>query len=319
MEPITRIFKTILSWPRYILIYAGSALLIFLLLYYPIGMLWVNHIDDRTDYTADKRFDIEGGSHSVALMEALIDREVVQHHWTPNAPFFYPSHMLIRMPAFQRGMMASLARFAVELSDQIARQRGSSQIDPDLEKAAGLLKYSPNVWVFDLSTSLLPTTPSEDQYIGALRLLGSYNERLAKGQAVFDRRADNLMEALERIATDLGSSSAVIDSHITQQSHNMIDTQAADIFYSVKGRMYVDYLLLRELQHDFAGLIAEKQLQNAWDRTLENLRVGAGISHFMVFNADPSSEFIPNHLAVQGFFLLRARTQLKELSNILLK
>jgi hypothetical protein len=27
--------------------------------------------------------------------------------------------------------------------------------------------------------------------------------------------------------------------------------------------------------------------------------------------------FQPNHLAVQGFFLLRARTQMRELSNVL--
>jgi len=38
-----------------------------------------------------------------------------------------------------------------------------------------------------------------------------------------------------------------------------------------------------------------------------------------VFNASPSSQFIPNHLAVQGFYLLRARTQLREVTNILLK
>lgn len=319
MERIIRIFKKILSLPRYILFYAGSALLVFLLLYYPIGMVWMSRIDDNTDFTADKRFDLEGGSHSVAVMEALIDREVAQHHWTPNDPFFYPSHMLIRMPAFQRGIISSLSRYAIELSDQIGRERGSSLIDSDLEKAAGLLKYSPNVWIFDLSTSLLPTTPSEEQYNSAVRLLGNYNGRLAKGQAVFDRRADNLMETLERIATDLGSSSAILESHITQNSHNLIDTQAADIFYFIKGRMYVDYLLMRELRHDFSGLIEEKQLQNAWDRTLDSLREGAGINHFMVFNAEPSSEFIPNHLAVQGFFLVRARMQLKELSNILLK
>lgn len=313
------IFNKICKWPRYIFIYLGGAFLVFLLLYFPIGMLSMNRIDDNLDFVADKSFDIDGGSHSVAIMEALIDREINQSHWTPNDPFFYPSHYLIRMPAFQRGIISSLARFAVELSDQLGRQRGSSQIDPDLEKAVGLLKYSPNVWIFDFPTSLLPTTASETQFMSAVRLLGQYNERLAKGQAVFDRRADNLMEALERIATDLGSSSAIIDSHIKIHSNNIIDTRSSDIFYYTKGRMYVDYLLLRELKRDFTGIIAEKQLENAWDSTLESLRTGAELGHFVVFNASPSSQFIPNHLAVQGFYLMRARTQLKEVTNILLK
>ena len=308
-----------MSLPKYVFIYGGIALLVFLLLYYPIGMILMHKINDDVNFKAEQKFDIANGSHTVAIVESLINHEVKESHWTPNDPFFYPSHLLIRMPAFQRGMINAISRFAVELSDQIGRARGSSQIDPDLEKAAGLLKYSPNVWVFDLSTSMLPTTPSEDQYLGALDLLQKYNERLAKGQAVFDRRADNLMEALDRIATDMGSASAIIDSHIKEHSHQIIDTEAADIFYSVKGRVYVDYLLLRELKRDFADLIKEKQLENAWDNTLDSLKEGAELGHFFIFNASTNSQFLPNHLAVQGFYLMRARMQLREITNILLK
>jgi hypothetical protein len=296
----------------------GIALVVFVL-YYPLGMLGMNHIDDNVDFQASSEFDIAGGSHTVAIAEALIDREVNKHDWVPNDPFFYPSSMLIRMPAFQRGIFAGLARFSVELSDQIGRARGSSQIDPDLEKATGLLKYSPNVWIFDLSTSLLPTTPSEDQYLGALDALKHYNDRLSKGQAVFDRRSDNLMEALDRIANDMGSSSAAIDGRIRDYSHRMFDTQASKEFYFVKGRMYADYLLLRELKRDFPDIIKEKQLEGAWDNMLDSLKEGAEISHFFVFDASTASQFLPNHLAVQGFYLLRARTQLREVTNILLK
>lgn len=318
MKALHLITDKIRAYPQRIFLYAGVILLIVLLFYYPIGIISISNIDDNPDFNAGS-FDIPGGSHSVSIMEALIDREVVHKHWVPNDPFFIPSHFLIRMPAFQRGIIASLSRFAVELSDQLGRARGSSQIDPDLEKAVGLLKYSPNVWIFDFSTSMLPTTPSEDQYISAMKLLGKYNEKLAQGHAVFDRRADNLMEALDRIATDMGSSSAVIDDHVRHYSHRIIDLEAANIFYFTKGRMYADYLLLRELKKDFAGVIAEKQLGTAWDSALDSLREGAEIRHFFVFNAQSSSEFLPNHLAVQGFYLMRARTQLKEVTNILLK
>jgi hypothetical protein len=317
------IFRQFLSkmcgHPRGIALSFGVALLAIFLLYYPVGMTVMNRIDDKTDFKASDAFDIQGGSHAVAMAEALIDREVREHHWVPNDPFFLPSSMLVRMPAFQRGIVSSLARFGVELSDQIGRARGSSQIDPDLEKAVGLLKYSPNVWIFDFSTSLLPTTPSESQYKGAGALLKKYNERLAKGQAVFDRRADNLLEALDRIGTDMGSSSAVLDSRIHNYSARFIDTQASKDFYFIKGRMYADYLLLRELKRDFPDLIKEKQLGDAWENMLTSLREGAELRHFFIFNADPESQFLPNHLAVQGFYLLRARTQLREVTNILLK
>ncbi|MEI7670236.1 MAG: DUF2333 family protein [Pseudomonadota bacterium] len=319
IELIRLLFNKTKNLSRFVILSFFGTLFAILLLYFPIGMLVIHKIDDDIDFIANNKFDIEGGSHTVAITGALIEREVLQNHWTPNDPFFYPSHYLTRMPAFQRGVISALSRFAVELSDQIGRSRGSSQIDTDLEKAAGLMKYSPNVWVFDFSTSLLPTTSSEEQYISAMKLIGKYNERLAKGQAVFDKRADNLMETIDRIGTDLGSSSAIIDSHISKFSSNFIDTSASDIFYSVKGRMYVDYLLMRELKRDFADLIKEKQLDNAWDNTLASLKEGAMINHFIVFNGNVSSQFLPNHLAVQGFYLMRSRMQLREIANILLK
>jgi hypothetical protein len=306
MESLRWLFGKIRNVPRHMLTALGALLLFLLFLYYPIGMMLMNRIDDDPHFAASPEFDVPGGSHAVAITEALIEREVRRHHWVPNDPFFYPSSALIRMPAFQRGIIASLSRFAVELSDQIGRARGSSQIDPDLEKAVGLLKYSPNVWIFDFSTSLLPTTPSEDQYLAAEALLRKYNERLAKGNAVFDRRADNLMEALDRISTDMGSSSAVIDAHIQSHSGRFFDTGAAS-------------LLLRELKRDFPDIIKEKDLDNAWDSVLESLTEGSELGHFLIINANPDDQFLPNHLAVQGFYLLRARTQLREVTNILLK
>lgn len=319
MESLRWFFRMFRSLPRLLVKTLGILLAAIFLLYYPIGMLWINAIDDNLDFTAPQAFDIEGGSHAVAIAEALINREVNVHRWVANDPFFQPGAALIRMPAFQKGILASLARFGVELSDQIGRARGTSQIDSDLEKAAGLLKYSPNVWLFDLKTSWLPTTSSETQYLSAMQLMGQYNQRLAKGQAIFERRADNLMTMLERIATDMGSSSAVIDTHIREYQHRWFDPKAADKFFFIKGRMYADYLLLRELKRDFPDLIKEKQLETTWDNMLESLREGAELRHFFVFNADVDSQFFPNHLGVQGFYLMRARTQLQEVANILLK
>jgi hypothetical protein len=319
MEFLYRSMNRLRNLPRYIVIMLAILILGIFLLYYPLGMLAMHKIDDNPDFVAGSEYDIPGGSHTVAITEALINREISTHHWVPNDPFFYPSSALVRMPAFQRGIIAGLSRFAVELSDQIGRARGSSQIDPDLEKAVGLLKYSPNVWIFDISTSLLPTTPSETQYKAALELFRKYNERLAKGHAVFDRRSDNLMEALERIGTDIGSSSAIIDSHIHDYSGRFIDTQSATEFYFIKGRMYADYLLLRELKKDFADIIKEKQLEGAWDSLLDSLKEDAALGHFFIFDASTDSQFLPNHLAVQGFYLLRARMQLREVANILLK
>jgi hypothetical protein len=318
METLRWIGTKLCSLPRKFYIVLLWLLAAIFLLYYPIGMIVVHEINDDPNFSAGV-YDIPQGSKAVAVAAALIDREVNRHSWTPNDPFFMPGAMLDRMPAYQRGIISGLSRFAIEMSDQIGRTRGSSQMDPDLEKAAGLLKYSPTVWIFDFSTSLLPTASSEKQYQSAMEALVNYNKRLASGKATMDRRADNLMETLNRIASDLGSSSAIIDSHIKEGSPKLIDTRADEVYYLVKGRLYSSYLIIKALGEDYKDVLRERNLQSTWDQTLKTFEEAIRPNHFFVFNSNPDAQFLPNHLAVMGFYLQRSRTQLREISDILLK
>jgi hypothetical protein len=248
----------------------------------------------------------------------LIEREVDRKRWIANDPFFLPGAALDNMPNFQQGVIAALARFSFELTDQIGRTRGSSQTDPDLQEAAGLLQYSGTKWIFDFSTSLIPTASSEAQYRKARRSLLSYNRRLADRQAVFERRGDNLQATIDRIALDLGSTSAALDQHIAEHS-GFFDFGADDLFYGVKGQAYAYFLILRELEKDFAGLIRERELGGAWKQMLDSMAQAASLRPLIVINGAPDGLLLPSHLAAQGFYLLRARTQLREISNILLK
>jgi hypothetical protein len=288
-----------------------------LLLYYPVGMIWISKIDDDPNFDPGPVGD--GASYAVATTAALIDREVNQNGWPANDPFFYPGAALDNMPNYQIGIIQALSRFAVDMTDQIGRTRGSSEADPDLDKAAGLLKYSPTVWIFDPSTSWAPTASSESQYRAARRALLSYNEKLAAHQAVFERRADNLLSTLDRFAADLGSSSAVLDTEIREHSSDFVDFKADDVFYNAKGKLYAYAMLFKALGNDFAKVIADKDLKAAWDQTAASLMEGASLKPLIVINGRPDGLFLPNHLAVEGFYLLRARTQLREITNILAK
>lgn len=305
------------SLPRVVALSLAAFAVFIALVYYPVGMIIVHHIDDSENFSAES-YETEKGSHSVAMAIALIDRETRTHTWVASDPFFYPGSMLVRMPAFQRGMFSSITRFTIELYDHIGRTRGSSQADSDLQNASGLLNYSPYVWMFNFKTSWLPTASSPTQYRAGMESLKKYNSRLAAGTAVFERRADILIEVIDRLASDLGSSSATIASHIESQS-GLSFSSAADLFYHTKGRMYVDYLLLREMKKDFQDVMKEKELEAAWQQMLDSLKEGMELGNFLIINATPDSQFFPNHLATQGFFVMRARTQMREISNILLK
>ncbi len=294
----------------------GAVLMILAALYYPVGMIAIHKIDDDTGFTTSVA---KGQSHAVAIATALIYREVKINGWPANDPFFYPAAALDNMPNFQMGVIAALARFTIELADHIGRTRGSSPVDPDLEKARGLLSYSGTIWIFDFSTSWAPTASSEAQYLSARRSLLRYNERLAAGKAVFDRRSDNLQATVNRIAIDLGSVSAQLDQRIREAGGAIFDTRSDDIFYAAKGRLYGYFMLLRALGRDYERVIKEKQLGKAWAQMLVSLKEGAKLQPLIVRNGEPDSLLQPNHLTAQGFYLLRARTQLKEITNILLK
>jgi hypothetical protein len=282
-------------------------------------MVVVHRIDDNTsiDPTAYEA-KTGNGSKAVAMAIALVDREINHNHFTPNDPFFYPGSALTRMPAFQRGILSAVSRFSIELNDHLGRSRGSSQSNADLQKAAGLLNYSPNVWMWDFAVSWFPTASSEKQFNEGIKALQRYNENVGSNGITFERRSDNLIQTIDRIASDLGSSSAAIDSHIVEHGAFAFHS-SADLYYFNKGRMYGSYMLLKALEQDFATLIAERQVQSVWDAMLVSLKEGAESRHFLVMNANPNNSIFANHMASQGFYLLRARTQMRELTNILLK
>ena len=298
----------------------GRLVVLMLLLvpiYYIGGMIWLHRIDD--DPTLALNVEVpEGGSHAVAVASALIEREVDRHRWVANDPWFMPGHMLDNMPNFQQGVIAALGRFAVELTDQIARIRGSSQIDTDADDAAGRLKYPGDVWIFEWSATPVQQS-SEASYRKGLEDLLRYNERLAAGNAVFERRADNLLATLDRIASDVGSSSAAVYEKIDTTEGAWLDLTADDLFYANKGRLYGYSMLLGGLGEDFRAVIDQRDLRTAWDQLLFSFERAASLQPWIVVNGDLDSQIKPNHLAAQGFLLLRARTQLREITNILLK
>lgn len=299
-------------WARVALIVA-----LVLLVVYPLDAWFTSHIDDDPDFGPPPAQLHQAGSRAVASATALIDLEVNQRGWTANAPWFTPTALLDNMPNYQSGMVEALGRFAFELTDQIGRARGSSEADKDLQIAAGLLQYPPDVWVWSPSVSIWPTATSQSQYRKAIKALEAYNARLASGQATFDARADNLQYTLARMAADLGSSSAVIEQHIRQTSGFPLETHTDDVFYTVKGQMYAYYIVLKGLEVDFAPIIKQRNLQQPWANMMESFRSAVALRPLVVLDGAPDSDFFPCTLCGEGFYLLRARTQLREITNIL--
>ena len=290
------------------------AVLVALLLYYPVGMIIVHKINDDPSFGPGEV--PQGQSRAVALAAALIQREVVDSAWPANDPFFLPGYALDNMPNYQRGIQNALARFATEMADQIGRSRGSSSADEDLTKARGLLNQAPDTWYVSGGSI---SANSETQYKEAMVRLVSYNTRLAAGKAAFEPRADNLMSTLDRIGKDLGAASNAIDQEIDLYSGDWFDLNADNVFYYNKGLLYANAVLLRDLGVDFKNVLDERSAGKIWERMVASMMEGATLQPLVVINGSPNAMVEPNHLTAQGFYLLRARTQLEELTDILQK
>lgn len=260
--------------------------------------------------------DLGNASAAVTAATMLMHRELEEKGWTPNDPLIAPSAVLDNMPNFQSGVIDAVGRFSFELLDQIARTRGSSIDDPDLERATGFLQFPPDIWIWEPSRSLLPSVSSETQYRQGLAALERYNARLAIGDAVFERRADTLAATLSRISADLGAQTARLE-RAKNSGWWIFSSHADDVFYHNKGMMYGYHVVLSGLGQDFDRIIRERNLGPVWAQALRGLRQGSQLRPAIVINGDRDRSIFANHLALQGFYMKRAILQLEEAVNVL--
>lgn len=218
--------------------------------------------------------------------------------------------------SFQRGINSAVRRTAIELVDNIGRLRGTSQIDSDLQKARGNLQFAEDAWYFGLNP-FGPKTPTPSYYRSAAKDLRAFNARLENCQATFDARADNLIQFVDRIASDLGSTSAILKDRAENHHAGWFDTRADDRFWFAYGQLYAYYGLLRAAHSDFRGVLAEKHLDGVWDEMEAQLRSALNMRPFIVSNGNPDAWITPSHLTTMGFYILRVRSNLVDIKQVL--
>lgn len=261
----------------------------------------------------------------VSVTAELIDFNVNQNAWISSmllykAGFFGLSWdrtpFLDNKASFQRGINSAVRRTAIELVDNLGRLRGTSQVDSDLQKARGNLQFSEDSWYFGLSP-FGPKTPTPSYYRAAIKDLNAFNKRLENCQATFDARADNLMQFVDRIANDLGSTSAILKDRADNYHAGWFDTRADDRFWFAYGQLYAYYGLMRAAHSDFKAVLAEKHLDGIWNSMEEQLRAALDMQPFIVSNGREDAWFTPSHLTTMGFHILRVRSNLVDIRQVL--
>jgi hypothetical protein len=218
--------------------------------------------------------------------------------------------------AFQRGVNQAIRRTSIELVDTLGRVRGTSQIDSDLQSARGNLQFDESTWYFGL-TPFGPKTPTPSFYRAAIKDLRSFNARLEKCEAVFDARADNLLQFIDRIANDIGATSAILRDRSEKYNLGWFDTRADDRFWFAYGQLYGYYGILTAARADFKDVIAQRGLTQLWSELEDQLHAALGIQPVIISNGAESGVLMPSHLATMGFYILRVRSNLVEIRLVL--
>ena len=227
-----------------------------------------------------------------------------------NTPF------LDNKASFQRGVNQVVRRTAVELVDTLGRVRGTSGVNKDLQDARGNLQFDEYSWYFGLDP-FGPKTPTPSYYRSAIEQLRKFNRDLATCSATFDSRADNLIQFIDRIANDLGGTSAILRERSEHYNGGWFDTRADDRFWFAYGQLYGYYAVLSAAGADFSQVIRERNLGPLWTETLAQFQAALRIQPAIISNGREDGWIMPTHLATMGFYILRARSNLVEVRSVL--
>lgn len=269
-----------------------------------------------------------GRSHTVDAVTYLIDFNVNTNNWMSSNPLYKlgffgidwdRTWILDNKAAFQRGIHQAVGRTAIEMSDRLGRVRGTSQIDPNLKSARGSLQFNQYTWFINPvgDQPFGPTTRSQTYYRNGITSLEAYQNDLVACDATFDARADNLMQFIDRIANDIGSTSASLKTRAEGYNAGWFDTRADDIFWNAKGQLYAYYGILKGARSDFSAIIESRGLAALWDEMEAQTLSAINLEPFIVSNGKEDGWLMPTHLTTIGFYILRVRSNLVELRSIL--
>jgi hypothetical protein len=284
--------------------------------------------DETADATADAGVAAGGvcrASSIVTVTADLIDFNVNQNAWISSTLAYKVGFFGVdwdhtpfmdNKASFQRGVNQALRRTTVELVDTLGRVRGTSQVDNDLQSARGALQFDESTWYIGFNPPG-PKTPTPSFYRQAEKDLTAFNTRMVNCTATFNPRGDNLLQFLDRIASDLGSTSDILRDRSDNYSAGWFDTRADDRFWFTYGQLYAYYGILHATSADFHDVIETRGLRPLWDKMEQQLRASLNVQPFIISNGEESGWVMPTHLATIGFYVLRVRSNIVEMRSVL--
>ena len=255
-----------------------------------------------------------GNSGIVQVAADLIDFNVNQNAWISSMILYKlglfgidwdHTPFMDNKASFQRGINQAVRRTATELADNLGRVRSTIADRPEPAGCARHICSSTRRPGISASARSARRRRRRASIATRSSMLRAFNARLANCQAMFDARADNLKQFIDRIASDIGSTSAILKDRAENHNNGWFDSRADDRFWFAYGQLYGYYGMMKGAQADFEDVIKEKHLQNLWDTMDAQFVSALRIQPFIIANGREDGWILPTHLTTMGFYVLQ--------------
>lgn len=280
-----------------------------ILAYYPVSVFFSEEIDRSETIKFDNL--VEEQSQGVEMMSFLLNREINEHLWVPNLPYFFPASCLDNMPNFQMGILQALVVVAEVLPQQVSFLEGGDYA----VNIAKLLDYPADVWILANDENFRIAPSSTRKYRKALKLLRRLNEDLGSGKAVLDRDITSVASIVESVDKVLKKSLKKIDDEVREGENGWFDTKVDDVFYFSVGQVYACALILEKFGQDYKKVLADNDIYQEWTTLIRTLQKAASISPKIVVNGELDDALKANHPVYMGYYIAKARNILGEIND----
>ncbi|MDY6830563.1 MAG: DUF2333 family protein [Thermodesulfobacteriota bacterium] len=208
---------------------------------------------------------------------------------------------------FQLGVLEVTRRTAVMLAERLSRTGTTDILDENLERAM-------NWFMVKADSFMFPS--AEQKYQEGIDEMRAYGRKLARGEARFFTRSDNIIPLFKTYADVLGGCDEnLVKSH--EKDGSRVSTFAADdYFYYAKGVASTMLVILEAVAEDFHETLETRGSADTLHHAIEACHHAANLDPLIILESDLDGIFA-NHRANMAAHISHARFYLDVLVNAL--
>ena len=245
------------------------------------------------------------GYATVTMIHDLMQRQLDGFGgWLPNDLPLSPGWFLDNVPNFQLGVLQVVRHASRVLRDNLSRQRTSDAVHKEADLAYTAFANDPHRWAF----------PSAE---GAFSRGNAALERFRAdlgGKANFYPRADNLIQLIDPLISELGAvATLLLKSRTAPDEVGWLEID--NNFYYAQGVGWAMLGLMRAVQHDFRAVLQDKNAQEITAQIIQSLEESQ-FEPWIVTNGRKDG-VLANHSNNLKVHLDDARQKMNSLASIL--